>query len=167
MYNSQTKTKSDTIVYMDSRDSLLTSGGDAKITHILKEPIVKRDNEMIITSLYNLQVPYSFYNITPHNNTLCFQYGTTLCMYDDNIMNQANSFWSNVFVGVDKYSRLLFYYYKNLSIRLDVGNYNVSELISALESKINAKLASIHTIRDLTDWHENYVRPNIQNTNVA
>jgi len=86
MYNSQTKTKSDTIVYMDSRDSLLTSGGDAKITHVLKEPIVKRDNEMIITSLYNLQVPYSFYNITPHNNTLCFQYGTTLCMYTPSIM---------------------------------------------------------------------------------
>ena len=104
---------------------------------------MRNRNELILCSLYNLQVPYTFYNITESNNTLCFQYGTNLCMYTNKISQSTPAPHD-----------LNHFYYNNMSIHLEPGNYNAIELIAALESKINEKLDSIDTICDLTDWYE-------------
>ena len=100
------ETQASKVMYLDSRDSVSTSGSE--FTVVFEDTLTTRDDEGVLVSLLSATIPYSFYNIRAG-------------------VNDALSFVEATLDGGTSHTH---------AVALEPGNYTATTLRTALADKV-------------------------------
>jgi len=106
------ETQASKVMYLDSRDSVSTSGSE--FTVVFEDTLTTRDDEGVLVSLLSATIPYSFYNIRAG-------------------VNDALSFVEATLDGGTSHTH---------AVALEPGNYTATTLRTALADKATAVCAA-------------------------
>ena len=106
------ETQASKVMYLDSRDSVSTSGSE--FTVVFEDTLTTRDDEGVLVSLLSATIPYSFYNIRAG-------------------VNDALSFVEATLDGGTSHTH---------AVTLEPGNYTATTLRTALADKATAVCAA-------------------------
>tara|TARA_R110000796_G_scaffold127646_4_gene243079 strand:+ start:573 stop:1433 length:861 start_codon:yes stop_codon:yes gene_type:complete len=169
------------VIHLDSRKGQqLQTGLTTNFLYTLKEPLLVPDHMSLLLSLHTATIPYSFYNVGTHNNTIAFYVAgvSKPLVLDDgnysastilNLMKTHLELESNITLASISYSRESLKYKFSYtgsasSLLINFGESSASDLIGITEttSMTAGQIKTSQNAVDLNDAiHGLYVRQNL------